>query len=278
MKGLLTIPELPEVETIRSELKPWLTNRTINSVKFVDATPSKKYANLSKAKGKRILTVNRRGKFLLLPLDGENELVIHLGMTGVITPNKPKKHLRIKLKLSEGENSHLYFQDTRRFGRFLVVTKNHYQDLPTLNNMGPEPFSKEFNDPQFAKALQNSKVAIKTYLLSQKPVAGLGNIYADEALWHAKIHPLTPAEQIPQENIPSLRLAIIDILLASLNAKGTTLSDYRTVNGQIGNYSEALNVYGKKSEPCPNCTVEIAKIFVAGRGTHFCPNCQQKLA
>ena len=195
-------------------------------------------------------------------------------MTGVLTPELPKKHVRVKLKLSKGKNPYLYFQDTRRFGRFLVVSKGEYRDLPTLHSMGPEPLEKEFTDEQFAKALQSSSTAIKTYLLSQKPVAGLGNIYVDEALWKAKIHPLMPAKLVKKE-VPLLRKVIIATLLASLEAKGTTLNDYRTVNGQVGSYSEVLNVYGQEGKPCPNCQVLIEKIFLAGRGTHFCPKCQK---
>ncbi len=212
---------------------------------------------------------------MLLELDDDLELVIHLGMTGVITHKDPKKHVRVMLKLSEQTKSSLYFQDVRRFGRFLVVPKGKYKDLPTLYSMGPEPLTRDFNDRQFALALERSSTAIKTYLLSQKPVAGLGNIYADEALWKAKIHPLTPANLLPRGKIPLLRKAILTTLLASLEAKGTTLNDYRTVNGHTGNYSEFLNVYSQQGKPCPNCQTLIAKIFLASRGTHFCPACQE---
>ncbi len=276
MKGQLAIPELPEVETIRRELEPWLTNRTIKSAELVDAVPSKKYAQLTKAQRKHILSVNRRGKFLLLPLSGGLELIIHLGMTGILTPKLPKKHVRVRLRLSKGKNSSLYFQDTRRFGKFLVVPKGEYKSLPTLHNMGPEPLGKDFNDLQFAKALKRSSTAVKTYLLSQKPVAGLGNIYVDEALWKAKIHPLTPANLLKKEKIPLLHKAITTTLLASLAAKGTTFSDYRTVNGQVGNYREVLSIYGQQGKPCPECQTVIVKILLASRGTHFCPKCQKK--
>ncbi len=262
------------METIRQELSPWLTDRTIKNAELVDATPGKKYARLTQAEGKRILTVNRRGKFLLLPLAGDLELVIHLGMTGVLTHKLPKKHVRVRLKLEKGKKPYLYFQDTRRFGRFLVVPKGEYRSLPTLHSMGPEPLEKDFNDQQFARALECSSTAIKTYLLSQKPVAGLGNIYVDEALWKAKIHPLTPAKTL-KKKAPLLRKVIIDTLLASLEAKGTTLSDYRTVNGQVGNYGETLNVYGQQGMPCPNCQTLIEKNILSGRGTHFCPKCQR---
>lgn len=269
------MPELPEVETVRRELEPWLVKRKILSIDLVDAKPGPKYANLLRATGQSIKAVNRRGKFLLLPLSDDDELIIHLGMTGIITPQEPKKHTRVKLELSGKKDSVLYFQDVRRFGRFLIVPQGDYRDLPTLRAMGPEPLSNDFNAKQFAKALAKSSTAVKTYLLSQKPVSGVGNIYADEALWASKIHPLTPANKVPKRQIPLLVDMIKDILEASIKAQGTTLNDYRTVNGEVGAYINELNVYGHKEEPCPRCGTPISKIVVAGRGTHFCKKCQK---
>ncbi len=274
-KGRSAIPELPEVETIRRELSPWLTGRIILSANLVDASPGPKYANLERAVSQRIMTVKRRGKFLLLPLDKGDELIVHLGMTGIISPTAPKKHLRVKLELNPGENSTLYFQDTRRFGRFLLVPAGQYQSLPTLAAMGPEPLSKDFNPGQFQKALQASATAIKTYLLSQKPVAGVGNIYADEALWRSRIHPLSPAKQVAKRQIPLLLNAIKEVLTESIAAQGTTLNDYRTVNGDLGSFRNRLKVYGHENEPCPNCGDVIERIVIAGRSTHYCPRCQK---
>ena len=202
-KGRFAIPELPEVETVRRELEPWLTGRKILAAELVDAVPGPKYVDLERAVGATITAVNRRGKFLLLPL-GEDELVIHLGMTGIITPQDPEKHVRVRLELSPGANLALYFQDVRRFGRFLVVPAGDYRTLPTLHAMGPEPLSDDFNAEAFAKALKKSSTPIKTYLLSQKPVAGVGNIYADEALWGEQNPPADPGESGAQEADSSL--------------------------------------------------------------------------
>ena len=269
------MPELPEVETVRRELEPWLRGRRIEEVALVDAQPGPKYENLLSAAGREILEVTRRGKFLILPLSGEQDLIIHLGMTGIVTPKEPEKHVRVKLGLSSGKDPVLYFQDVRRFGRFLVVPTGDYSSLPTLHQMGPEPLSDGFHDKQFAKALEKSVTPIKTYLLSQKPVSGVGNIYADEALWGAKVHPLTPANRVPKRQIPLLVVMIKDVLEASIRVQGTTLRDYRTTNGEVGAYLDELKAYGQEETPCARCGTPISKIVVGGRGTHFCPNCQK---
>ena len=269
------MPELPEVETVRRELEPWLRGRRIREVALVDAQPGPKYENLLEAAGRDILEVTRRGKFLILPLSGKKDLIIHLGMTGIVTPKEPEKHVRVRLELDPGEDPTLYFQDVRRFGRFLVVPSGDYATLPTLHQMGPEPLSDDFNDEQFVRALEKSTTPVKTYLLSQKPVSGVGNIYADEALWGAKIHPLTPANRVPKRQIPLLVVVIKDVLEASIRVQGTTLRAYRTTNGEVGAYLDELKAYAQEETPCARCGTPISKIVVGGRGTHFCPNCQK---
>jgi formamidopyrimidine-DNA glycosylase len=270
------VPELPEVETVRRELSPWLTGRTILKAERVDAPEGKKYADLERAAGQKILAVRRRGKFMILPLSEGDELIIHLGMTGIISPKPFGKHVRAKLTLNRGKNPELYFQDVRRFGRFLVVSAGDYKTLPTLNTIGPEPLTEDFTAEAFAKALQKSATAIKTYLLSQKPVSGVGNIYADEALWQSGIHPLTPANKIPKKKILLLLQAIKDILMASIEHQGTTLNDYRTVNGEVGEYSTQLKAYGHEHDACERCGSTIERIVIGGRSSHYCPRCQKK--
>ncbi|MDQ3457744.1 MAG: bifunctional DNA-formamidopyrimidine glycosylase/DNA-(apurinic or apyrimidinic site) lyase [Deinococcota bacterium] len=260
---------------MRRELEPWLSGRKIVSASLEDAPPGPKYAGLERAGGQRILSVGRRGKFLILPLDGGDELIIHLGMTGVLTATRPERHLRVSLALDEGEDPALYFQDARRFGRFVVVSAGDYATLPTLQAMGPEPLGDGFTAGRFYAALQASSVALKSYLLSQRPVSGVGNIYADEALWRSRLHPLTPANRVPRRKVPALMAAIREVLEASIAAQGTTLNDYRTVNGEVGAYSSELRAYGKGGEPCPRCGDAVEKIVLAGRGTHYCPRCQR---
>jgi formamidopyrimidine-DNA glycosylase len=269
------VPELPEVETVRRELEPWLVGRTIMKAERVDAPEGKKYMNLERAAGQKILAVNRLGKFMILPLSKGDELIIHLGMTGIISSKPFEKHVRAKLTLNKGKDATLYFQDVRRFGRFLVVDAGDYGSLPTLAALGPEPLSDEFTEKQFSAALKKSSTAIKSYLLSQKPVSGVGNIYADEALWQTGIHPLTPANKIPAKKIPVLMQAIKDILSASIELQGTTLNDYRTVNGEVGAYITQLKAYGHENKPCEKCGSTIERIVIGGRSSHFCPRCQK---
>lgn len=269
------MPELPEVETVRRELEPWLTGRTILKAERIDAPEGKKYANLERAAGQKILSVNRRGKFMILPLSKGDELIIHLGMTGIISAKPFDKHVRAKLTLNKGKDATLYFQDVRRFGRFLVVDAGDYSLLPTLAALGPEPLGEAFTEEHLSNALKKSSTAIKTYLLSQKPVSGVGNIYADEALWQSDIHPLTPANKIPRKKIPVLTRAIKDILAASIEHQGTTLNDYRTVNGEVGEYITQLKAYGHENEPCDKCGTTIERIVIGGRSSHYCPRCQK---
>lgn len=272
------MPELPEVETVRRQLAPWLTGRTIARVELL-APPGPKYAGLERAAGQRIEQVGRRGKFLLMPLSGGDELVAHLGMTGVLTPGgaaEPPKHLRVAVELEGASPNRLEFNDPRRFGRFLVVRRGDYGALPTLAALGPEPLDESFTAERFHAALRRSRVAVKTYLLSQRPVAGVGNIYADEALWRVGLHPLTPSARVKPEQAGRLLQAIRDVLSASIAAQGTTLSDYRTVYGESGDYADRLDVYGRAGEACPRCGGLLERMVVGQRGTTYCPDCQRR--
>jgi len=268
------MPELPEVETVRRELEPWLTGRRIVRARRADAPPGPKYAQLERADGQRIAAVARRGKFLILPLSSGDELIIHLGMTGVVSATVPAGHVRVTVDLSGARRRRLYFHDVRRFGRFLVLPEGNRALLPSLACMGPEPLSADFEVGAFCAAL-DSKSAIKTFLLSQRPVAGLGNIYCDEALWRARIHPLVPAHRVSRRKARALHGAIIGVLSASVAARGTTISDYRTVGGEAGSFMDQLAVYGRDQEPCPRCSRLLRKIVVGARGTHFCAYCQR---
>jgi formamidopyrimidine-DNA glycosylase len=274
---------------VRRELAPWLVGRTVVAVDRVDAPPGPKTADLERAVGQRIEAVTRRGKFLLLPLRRPgaaapgDELVIHLGMTGVLSPHAPRAHLRLRLRLggspggAQDGDTHdvLHVQDARRFGRVLVVPRGDYRTLPTLAAMGPEPLEPGFTAAGFGRALATSKVAIKTLLLSQRPVSGVGNIYADEALWRARLHPSTPACDVTPAQARRLHGAIREVLAAAVELQGTTLHDYRTVNGALGSYLAELDAYGHQGDPCPRCGATIVRLVVGQRGTHVCPACQR---
>ncbi len=265
---------------MRRELAPWLSGRTVQRVHRVDAPLGPKTADLERAEGQRIEAVERRGKFLLLPLlrasaAGEDELIIHLGMTGVLSAEAPDAHLRWAIDLDGEAPSTLYMADARRFGRALVVPRGDYRSLPTLAAMGPEPLGPAFDAAAFLTALRRSSQGVKAHLLSQRPVSGVGNIYADEALWRAMIHPLTPSSGISAARAMALHQAIREVLTEALAAQGTTLNDYRTVNGEVGAYLRELKAYGHDGEPCPRCGTVMRKLVVAGRGTHLCPRCQR---
>ncbi len=263
---------------MRRELEPWLAGREIRRVELL-APPGPKYAALERASGQRVLSVGRRGKFILAPLSAGDELVIHLGMTGSISAEEPAGaaalHVRVKVHLGGKGPKTLYFRDARRFGRFLVVPAGEYGSLPTLAALGPEPFDETFTAEGFAARLGRSRTAVKTYLLSQRPIAGVGNIYADEALWRARIHPLTPASDVPKAKAAELLGAIRAVLAESIAANGTTLRDYRRVDGGAGGFFERLAVYGKGGQPCPRCGTEMVRTVVGQRGTVHCPHCQR---
>jgi formamidopyrimidine-DNA glycosylase len=269
------MPELPEVETVRRELVTWLPGRRIVSAARVEAPAGPKYHALERAAGQRIEAVDRRGKFLLLPLSRGDELVIHLGMTGVIAQERPANHLRVMVELSGPKPRRLYFRDPRRFGRFLVVPRGDYRILPTLAAMGPEPLGRDFTLEDFATRLER-QAPIKSLIMSQRPVAGVGNIYCDEALWRARIHPLTQARKLSRARVAALRQAIVDVLEASLAAQGTTFSDYRTVGGESGDYLSQLDAYGHAGEPCKRCGARLRRIVVGQRSSHYCPKCQRR--
>lgn len=270
------MPELPEVETVRRELAPWLTGRLIRDARRVDAPAGPKYADLERAAGQRILSVERRGKFLILPLSKGDELIVHLGMTGRISSDDPKTHVRVVMDLSGRSRKRLFFQDVRRFGRFLVVKAGSYATLPTLDKLGPEPLEPKFTDEVFAAALSKSRAPIKVFIIGQRPVAGVGNIYADEALWRAKVHPLRPANRVTRKQVHALREAIVTLLEAAIRERGTTFSDYRTVSGERGGFVSMLLIYGRAGEPCVRCATELVRIVVGQRGTTFCPRCQRR--
>jgi formamidopyrimidine-DNA glycosylase len=267
---------------VRRELAPWLTGRTVLAVERVDAPLGPKTADLERAIGQRIEGVERRGKFLLLPLrrpgdqESGDELVVHLGMTGVLSPTPPSAHLRLRLRLDGPEPADLYVRDARRFGRVLVVPRGDHRTLPTLAAMGPEPLDPGFGAAGFARALRRSRVAIKTLLLSQRPVAGVGNIYADEALWRARVHPATPARDVGPAQARRLHGAIREVLAAAVELQGTTLNDYRTVNGALGSYLARLDAYGHGGDPCPRCGTPIERSVLGQRATHACPACQRR--
>lgn len=288
------MPELPEVETIRRQLEPRLRGRTITDAW---AFPSPRFDEATTAVGSQITEVGRRGKYLLLTLadDGlDRELVVHLGMTGRLAlgpvPGPPDPHLRAYWVLdvpnlggpdldgsdrdSEGEHCALTFHDVRRFGRLAVVPSGDYRGLPTLSSLGPEPDDESFTAEHLRAHVNAGRRRIKTQLLSQRPVAGVGNIYADEALWRAGIDPR--ARRLTRAGAARLRDAVRDVLADGIEHGGTTLRDYRDATGATGSHQHSLDCYGRAGEGCRRCDTTLRRCVVDGRGTTWCPVCQRR--
>lgn len=266
------MPELPEVESVRRQLAPELSGRRIDEV-WTDPHPQmpRGFIDVERAIGRTIEDVGRRGKFLICGLDHGLELVLHLGMTGAFRLDLEDPYVRARLWLDDGRV--LAFRDVRRFGRIAVVDRGDYRQLPTLASLGPEPLSDEFDPLVFAAALGRSKAPVKPLLLSQKIVAGVGNIYADEALWIARIHP--SSRRVGKERALKLHAAVRQVLSDSIEREGTTFRDYQMVDGESGRNAAFLAAYGQEGKPCARCRTPMRKYVLGGRGTTYCPRCQR---
>jgi formamidopyrimidine-DNA glycosylase len=263
------MPELPEVESVRRQLEPALTGRQIMSV-WHDV--QQRFVGLDRLVGRRVLSVGRRGKFLICPLDEGLELVMHLGMTGVLRIDHGGAHVRARLGLDDGRE--LTFSDVRRFGRIAVVEAGVYDAIPTLAALGPEPLTDEFDPDRFAATLSATRAPVKPFLLSQRPVAGVGNIYADEALWLARIHPAS--RRVGRGRARRQHGAIRQVLADAIEREGTTFRDYQMLNGDSGRNASFLVAYGQVGQPCPRCGTALVKVTLGGRGTTYCPVCQRR--
>ena len=271
------VPELPEVETIRAQLHPRLAGCSITDA---GSHPSEKFLPAMDAIGGEISAVGRRGKYLILALDDGSEtgceLVIHLGMTGRLSisrdADRDHPHLRAWWRLDGDEV--LTLHDIRRFGRVHVVEAGRYEAIATLDRLGPEPFSDQFTGDGLWRSLSASRRRVKTQLLSQRPVAGVGNIYADEALWLAQINPAVRYVSKPRAG--RLADAIRSALTSGLRHGGTTLRDYATLDGSSGRNQHHLRCYGRAGEPCERCGTELRRRIIDARGTTWCPTCQRR--
>ncbi|MDP9067357.1 MAG: bifunctional DNA-formamidopyrimidine glycosylase/DNA-(apurinic or apyrimidinic site) lyase [Actinomycetota bacterium] len=266
------MPELPEVESVRRQLDPELRGRRVLRA-WADPIPTmpREFHQVELAAGRTVERVDRRGKFLIAPLDGGLELVMHLGMTGAFRFDLDDPHVRARLELDDGRT--LCFRDVRRFGRIAVVEAGIYDAIPMLAMIGPEPLSDEFDPEVFAWELQRTNSPVKPFLLSQRPVAGVGNIYADEALWLARIHPAS--RKVGKRRALELHAAIRSVLAGAIEREGTTFSDYQMVNGESGRNASFLVAYGQQGKPCPRCSTPMRKVVLGGRGTTYCPRCQR---
>ncbi len=271
------MPELPEVETVRSTLAPVLRGRTLERVAILDGRLTRPEAPeevAAELEGEHVADVRRRGKYLIVVLASGRHLLVHLRMTGSFqhpVAEGPDPHRRAVVTLDDG--SDVAYRDVRRFGTWLLLEPGEL-DVYLDERIGGEPLERAFTTARLARALEGRRAPIKGALLDQRAVAGVGNIYADEALWHARVHPERPAGELEPEEVAALRRAIRHVLRLGIERQGATLRDYRDANGRAGSMQNEFRVYGRGGEPCDRCGTPIAKTRVAGRGTWFCPACQ----
>ncbi|MGC7845957.1 bifunctional DNA-formamidopyrimidine glycosylase/DNA-(apurinic or apyrimidinic site) lyase [Desulforudis sp. 1088] len=274
------MPELPEVETIVRGLAPLITGQQIQEVeihkaKVIACPEPSAFAEL--VKGRTIERLQRRGKYILMELSGGVTMVIHLRMTGQLVyyadPAPPPKHTHLVLRLAQGW---LRFTDPRQFGRVLAVPASELDRVGGLKDLGPEPLDPRFTEKELCRLVNGRKQKIKALLLDQRVLAGMGNIYTDEALYLAGIHPDRPAAELTARETKALYSAVKKVLDEGIAFGGTSVRDYVDAHGVEGRFQKMLKVYGKKGEPCPCCGTPIARTVCAGRGTYFCPRCQNK--
>ncbi len=275
------MPELPEVETVRKTLSGLIVGKQITAI----GTDWEKIMNggldffRETLIGERFIQVDRRGKYLLLRLSGDKTIVSHLRMEGkyALMSDHDEPHARFThVWFTFSDGSELRYFDSRKFGRMTIVpTGTEMTAISGLATIGPEPTPETFLVPEFAVKLARHKKAIKSVILDQATVAGVGNIYADETLWMSRIHPERPANSLTADEVQRLHDNIILELNEAIRLGGTTVHSYVDALGKMGGFQNKLNVYGRNGEPCVRCGTIIEKIKVGGRGTHFCPNCQR---
>lgn len=272
------MPELPEVETVRRTLTPAIGGTILSvwdSAQGLHMKRKPPRAALKKLVGTTITGVRRHGKYLLVDTDGPSSLLVHLGMTGRFRINQkddPRaKHTHLVLDLGTRE---LRFSDPRRFGQLDVVTRAKEREHPSLSILGPDPIVDGIDVTAFHARAKGKKAMLKAFVLDQSVLAGVGNIYASEALWRAKLRPTTRAHRLTLDRAKVLAAAILEVLNHALEKGGTTLSDFVDANGYAGGNAEYLWVYDRKGEPCPRCKAPIKRSVLQGRATYFCPTCQ----
>jgi formamidopyrimidine-DNA glycosylase len=273
------VPELPEVETVRQGLAPALEGRRFEHVEIRDPrlTRPLEPADVARSlEGEHVAALDRRGKYLIVRFESGRALLIHLRMTGSMrhAPGgllADDPHRRAVVKLDDG--SDVAYRDVRRFGTWLVLEPTEVDEYLDAR-VGREPLEQAFRTRELAARLAERRAPVKAAILDQRTVAGLGNIYADEALWWARVHPLRPAGSLELEEVKELRRGIRRALERGLARQGSTLRDYKLPDGSAGRMQHAFKVYDRTGLPCERCGTSIEKIRVAGRGTWYCPGCQ----
>jgi len=275
------VPELPEVETVRAQLEPVLVGRTLERVAILDGRltrPDDPLAVAAELQGERVAAVERRGKYLVFLFESGRVLLIHLRMTGSLRHARPgdlpdeDPHRRAVIRLDDG--SDVAYRDVRRFGTWLLVEPGELEPY-LAQRLGLEPLGARFTAKELASRLTGRRAPVKAAILDQRTVAGIGNIYADEALWRARVHPLRAAGELAPAELTALHRGIRRALEMGVARQGATLRDYAQPSGAAGAMQDEFKVYGRDGEPCPRCRSPIVKTRVSGRGTWYCPHCQR---
>ncbi|MGH2873240.1 MAG: bifunctional DNA-formamidopyrimidine glycosylase/DNA-(apurinic or apyrimidinic site) lyase [Solirubrobacteraceae bacterium] len=273
------MPELPEVETIRRQLAPHLEGRRIRAVEILDARWTRPEAPATVADGLRgrvVREVARSGKYLILSLAADRFLLVHLRMTGALLFDPPvdPPHTRVRFRLDGGHR--LIYNDPRRFGTGHLLLGEAAVRAYLDARLGVEPMTAQFTAAHLRELARGRRAPIKSFILDQRRIAGVGNIYADEALHRARIHPLRPAGSLRPAQFEALREAIEYALTAGIDAKGATIDDFRHVDGASGSFQDRFQVHQREGLPCPVCGTAIIKLVVGGRGTYVCERCQPR--
>src|SRR5947208_1093610 len=274
------MPELPEVESVRRQLAPLLEGRRFERVEVTDprlTRPDDPAAVARSLEGERVASVGRRGKYLGVRFESGRTLLIHLRMTGSLRHARAgapadDPHIRAVVRLDDG--SDVAYRDIRRFGTWAVLERGE-EDAYLAARLGAEPLGRAFTAARLGARLAKRRAPVKSAILDQRTLAGVGNIYADEALWYARVHPLREARSLAEGETAALHRGIRRALERGIERQGSTLRDYRLPDGESGGMQHEFKVYGRDGKPCERCGTPIEKISVAGRGTWYCASCQR---
>jgi formamidopyrimidine-DNA glycosylase len=272
------MPELPEVETIRRGLAPRVEGRRLAAVDVLDprwCEPASPESTVAAVAGRRIERLGRRGKYLAWELEGDRSLVMHLRMTGTLLADAASEppHTRVRIELDDG--GRVLFVDPRRFGTGHVLDGTE-REAYFAARLGLEPFDPGFTVDHLRDLARGCRAPVKAFLLDQQRIAGIGNIYADEALFRARIHPLREARRLSRRQITELRAGVIAALEAGIDARGATIDDFRDPEGVAGSFQDQFLVHRRAGLPCPECGHPVRKLVAAGRGTYVCERCQTR--
>ena len=271
------MPELPEVETIRRHLAPVVEGRVLRSLEILDprwCEPAAPAEVAAAVEGRVVQRLARRGKWLILEFSEEVHLVMHLRMTGNLLLGDEAPYTRVRMTLDSGET--ILFTDPRRFGTGVVLLGDEARDDYFASRAGVEPLAPEFTTEVLREQARGRRQPVKAFLLSQERVAGVGNIYADEALFRARIHPLRPVGTLRRAQLAELRDAVVEVLEDGIDSKGASIDDFRNPDGSKGVFQDRFLVHLRAGQPCVRCGATIKKMRAAGRGTYVCERCQRR--